>query len=206
MLVFSRRLSALSLPKTDAALRLDTGRISRVEWVEMYIRARRKALTSHNILGGWRGAGLVPLSPTSVLDKLPTVSGPAASQPHTPPQQTDLDLSLLESSPPDGTELRQANTLLNSAIQASCDLPSPAKRYTERMSRAFESTHSENVTLRKELKEAEELVGTRKIRKKGKRVALKGRFVLSTEEVLKLVEEAEAETARKQTRKRPKQA
>jgi hypothetical protein len=43
--------------ETDAALRLDTGRISRVEWVEMYIRARSKALASHIILRGvaWRG-------------------------------------------------------------------------------------------------------------------------------------------------------
>jgi hypothetical protein len=78
--------------ETDATLRLDIGRIPRVEWVEMYIRVRRKALTSHIILSGWRGAGLVPLSPISVLDRLPILSGPAASPPYTPPQQIDLDL------------------------------------------------------------------------------------------------------------------
>jgi hypothetical protein len=201
--VFAPLKRALAF-ETDAALRLDTGRIPRVEWVEMYIRARNKALTSQTILSGWRGAGLVPLSPISVLDKLPLPSGPATLPAHTPPQQVDLDFSLLDSSPPDGTELRQANTLLDSAVQASCDLPSPAKRYTKRMSRAFESTHSENVTLRKQLKDAEELLSTRKVRKKGKRVALKGRFVFSTEEVLRLVEEAETETAKKQTGKRPR--
>ena len=190
--------------ETDATLRLDTGRIPRVEWVEMYIRARSKALTSHVILSGWRGAGLVPLSPVSVLDKLPRWSGLATSPPHTPPQQINLDLSLLQSSPPDGTELRQANTLLNATIQASQDVPSPAKRYTARMSRAFELTYSDNVTLRKQLKEAEGLLNTRKIRKTGKRVALKGRFVFSTQEVHKLVAEAEAETARKRSRRRPR--
>jgi hypothetical protein len=190
--------------ETDASLRLDTGRIPRVEWVEMYIRARSKAMASHIILGGWRGAGLVPLSPIIVLDKLPKLSGLAASLPHTPPQHIDLDLSLLQSSPPDGTELHQANTLLNTTIQASRDVPSPAKRYTARMSRAFESTHSDNITLRKQLKEAEGLLNTRKIRKTGKRVALKGKFVFSTQEVHKLVEEAEAETARKQSRKQPR--
>jgi len=113
-------------------------------------------------------------------------------------------MSLLESSPPDGTELRQANSLLNSAINACEDLLSPVKRYTKRMSRAFETTQSENVTLRQQLKEAEALLSTRKIRKTGKRVALKGRFVFSTQEVLKMVEEAEAETAAKQSRKRPR--
>lgn len=104
--------------ETDATLRLDTGRISRVECVEMYIRARQKALTSNNIRSGWRGAGLAPLSPIVVLEKLLVNPASAASPPHTPLRQTDLDLSLLESSPPDGTELRQANALLNSTIKA----------------------------------------------------------------------------------------
>jgi hypothetical protein len=68
------------------------------------------------------------------------------------------------------------------------------------MSRAFETTQSENVTLRRQLKEAEALLSTRKVRKKGKRVALKGRFVFSTQEVLEMVEEAEAETVAKESR------
>jgi hypothetical protein len=72
------------------------------------------------------------------------------------------------------------------------------------MSRAFELTHSDNVTLRKQLREAEKLLHTRKVRKTGKRVALKGRFVFGTQEVHKLVAEAEAETARKRSRRRPR--
>ena len=55
--------------ETDAALRPDTGRMPRVQWVEMYIRARGKALVSQNILSGWRSVGLVPLSPITVLRK-----------------------------------------------------------------------------------------------------------------------------------------
>jgi signal recognition particle subunit SEC65 len=94
--------------------------------------------------------------------------------------------------------------LLNATIKASHDTLSPAKRYIARMSRAFELTHSDDITLRKQLKEAEGLLSTRKIRKTGKRVALKGKFVFSTQEVHKLVEEAEAETARKQSRKQPR--
>jgi hypothetical protein len=146
----------------------------------------------------------VPLGPISVLDKLPKFSGLAASPPHTPLQQKNLDLSLLQSSPSDGTEPRQANALLNATIQASQDVPSPAKRYTARTSRAFELTHSDNVTLRKQLKEAEGLLNTRKVRKTGKSVSLRGRFVFSTQELQKLVEEAEAETARKQSRRQPR--
>jgi hypothetical protein len=190
--------------ETDATLRHDTGRIPRVQWVEMYMRARERALTSHNILSGWRSTGLAPLSPITVLGRLPTRPGPSSSPPHTPPQQIDLDLSLLDSSPPDGTELRQATSLLNSAIDACENLPSPVKRFAKRMTCTLETTQSENVTLRRQLKEAEALLSTRKVRKKGKWVAVQGKFVFSTQEVLKMVEEAEAETAAKKSRKRPR--
>jgi len=39
------------------------------------------------------------------------------------------------------------------------------------MTRAFETTHSENVTWRKQVKEQEKLLDTGKDQKKGKRVA-----------------------------------
>lgn len=58
--------------ETDAALRLDAGRIPRVQWVEMCIRARERAPIKHKILSGWRSAGLSPLSPITVPAKLPT--------------------------------------------------------------------------------------------------------------------------------------
>jgi hypothetical protein len=135
----------------------------RAQWVETYIRARERALVSRNVLSGWQSAGLVPLSPMTVLEELSTRSATTALPPHTPPQRTNIDLLLL---PPGGIELREANALLEQAIKASKDITSPVKRCTERMSRAFEATHSENVTLRKQLKEAEALPSTCKILKK----------------------------------------
>jgi hypothetical protein len=52
-----------------------------------------------------------------VLDRLPKFSSLAASPPpHTSPPQINLDLSLLQSSPPDGIELRYTNALLNTTI------------------------------------------------------------------------------------------
>ena len=71
------------------------------------------------------------------------------------------------------------------------------------MSRAFEATQSELITLRKRIAEQDKLLRTRKARKKGKRVALKGRFVFTTEEVLQIAREAEEETAAKKGRRRP---
>lgn len=81
-----------------------------------------------------------------------------------PQRQMDLDFSLVKSSPLKGTDLKQAKTLLNSMIQTSCDLPSLAKQYTERISRAFESTGGGNV-IQSNLQEVEKLRSTRNIRK-----------------------------------------
>ena len=57
--------------ETDSASQLDCGRMARVEWTEMYINARNRAFSVSNILAGWRGAGLWPLSPVTVLEKVP---------------------------------------------------------------------------------------------------------------------------------------
>lgn len=186
--------------ETDAASRLDPGRIQRVEWTETYIRARSIALSSSNIKSGWRATGLSPLSPITVLEKVRASAGHPSPKPHTPVRSKDLDTSLLFSSPPDGTELRQANAVLNSELSRSANVPSPVKRYTARMTRAFESTQSELVTLRKRLADAEELLQTRKARKTGKRVSLQGRFVFSTVEVLEIAQQAEAASAKKKAR------
>jgi hypothetical protein len=113
----------------------------------------------------------------------------------------DLDRSLLDSSPPEGTELQEATSLVNSIIRSST-LETPVKRYIERSGVAFERTTSENALLRKELTEARELLRVRKERKKGKRVAIKGRFVFNTKEILELVEEAEVEASKGKSKRR----
>lgn len=190
--------------ETDGVARLDSGRMSKVEWTEMYIRARSRALTTQNIRSGWRAAGLEPLSPITVLNRLGCRADAAQSEPRTPGQTSSLDLSLLNSSPPDGTELRQANALLNSELSKVAGLASPIRRYTQRLTRAVESTQSELVTIRQQLTETQGLLCTRQKRKRGKRILLKGKYVFSTEEVLEIAKEAEKKTAANKTRKKRK--
>jgi hypothetical protein len=170
----------------------------------MYIRARDKAFTAANIKSGWRNTGLEPLSPIVVLDKYRQEVAPTPSPPHTPPDATSLDLTLLNSSPPDGTEVRKAIALFNSELRKPGPLPSPAKRFGERMTRILEMTQSENAVLRRELAEARELLRSRKNRRKGKRVALQGKFVFSTQEVLGIARQAEENAATKRGRRRPR--
>jgi hypothetical protein len=135
--------------ETDAAVRLDYGRIPRVEWTSMYIRARERAFTKANILSGWKATGLQPLSEIVVLIKLITPPILQPPLPRTPGQTSTLDTSLLNSSPPSGTELREANAVLNSELQKSVIVASRTKRYIQRMTQAFEATQSELATLRK---------------------------------------------------------
>ena len=176
--IFSPLKKALAA-ETDKLASLDPGRQSRVEWTEAYIRAREKAITQANIQSGWKATGLWPLSPIKVLNKIKQVPQVPAPQPQ---EQAihPLDLSLLQSSPPDGAELREANALLCSKLDKEQPLLSPAKRYTKRMTRALETAQSENALLRKRLADAESLLQARKQRRKGKRIALKGKFVFST--------------------------
>jgi hypothetical protein len=129
---------------------------------------------------------------------------PTSTPPTTPPPITtpnDLNRSLLDSSPPEGTELREATSLVNRIVRSST-LETPVKRYIERSGSALERTTSEIALLRKENAEYRELLRVRKERKKGKRVAIKGKFVFNTKEVLELVEEAEAEASKGKSKKR----
>jgi hypothetical protein len=84
-------------------------------------------------------------------------------------------------------------TLMNLALTRTIDGNSGA---------AFKRTTSENALLRKELTEARELLQVRKERKKGKRVAIKGKFVFNTKEILELVEEAEVEASKGKSKRR----
>jgi len=92
-------------------------------------------------------------------------------------------------------------SLVNSIVRSST-LKTPIKQYIERLGVAFERTTSENALLQKELNEARELLQVRKECKKGKRVAIKGRFVFNTKEILKLIKEAEAEALKGKSKRR----
>lgn len=95
--------------ETHAISRLSSQRIPRSEWIELLSRAREKAISKENILSGWRAAGLWPALPMRVLSNLPRESPPPLPILATPQQATNLDLSLLQSSPPEPVELLRSN-------------------------------------------------------------------------------------------------
>jgi len=143
----------------------------------------------------------VPLSAITVLDKLASAPNPSSSILQTPGQTSTLHLSLLHSSPPDGTELRQASRVFISQLCNAEGVPSPAKRFSKRMTQALESTQRELATLRKRVAEQEQLLHARKVRRRGKRVVLKGKSVFSTQEVLEVARQAEEEGLKEKSKK-----
>jgi len=113
-----------------------------------------------------------------------------------------LNLSLLNSSPPDGTNLREANAAPNRAVYEITTLESPVKRYISRTTFALEKAYFEVALLRKETTEQQGLLEARKKRTEGRRVAIEGRFVFNTEEILDVVRKAEEATRKKPSERR----
>jgi hypothetical protein len=64
-----------------------------------------------------------------------------------------------------------------------------------------EDRDTDAILARRELREKDVLLNTRKTRKKGKRVALKGKYLLTKEDILKVVRDLERETKKKETKK-----
>jgi hypothetical protein len=161
-----------------------------------------EGFSKRNIESGWRATGLEPLSPIVVLEKLNPPPDPKPLSPRTPGNSSSLKLSLLHSSPPDGAELRQANAVPNNELKNIQGVISPIKRYAERLTKTSEATQTELVTIRQQLAETQELQRSRKVRKRGKRVALTDQFVYSTREVLQIAQQADNQAATKGGRKR----
>ena len=64
-----------------------------------------------------------------------------------------------------------------------------------------EDRDTDAILARRELREKDVLLNTRKTRKTGKRVASKGEYLLTKEDILKVVQDLEEGTRKKKTKK-----
>lgn len=101
----------------DKLFRLHVARICKIEWLIAYVKARCTAFRYDNVLGGWSGAGLIPLNPEKILRKLVPATwstlnsrksdhAVTSSPPSTPHNDNILETTLLDSSPPNASYLR----------------------------------------------------------------------------------------------------
>ena len=165
-------------------------RISKAEWIQLYAIARQKAFTTKNILSAWRGAGLYPLNRQKVLRHLPVPS----SRPTTP-ERPAIQLPRLSISPLSKETLQQANKEFKSKISQGLPLSSPTRQYAVGLAGMAENLATQVSILEKQNKAQMALLNGRKNQRSGKRIAIKGHFILSTKEVLEKVRKAEEETA-----------
>src|SRR5579862_8447381 len=107
----------------DRFASLRVARISKAEWLELYVKAHQRAITVQNIASGWRGAGLIPLSRKKVLRHLPI----PILRPVTLPRPEAI-LQAITSSPPDFTVLRAANIAFNASITSGNPLDTPVRK------------------------------------------------------------------------------
>jgi hypothetical protein len=64
-----------------------------------------------------------------------------------------------------------------------------------------EDQDTDVILAQRKLHEKDVLLNTRKMRKTGKRVALKGKYLLTKEDILKVVQDLEGETKKKKMKK-----
>ena len=173
-------------------------RVQKAEWFECFIPAWIEAVNKSNIEGGWRGAGIYPINLFKVLDKIPKSATQLTITPFAQTETTNpFENILIEDSSINANTLHSANIALKNLLFIKEPLQSPARKYIPRLTSTAEWLLAENVILKLELKNVKTLLNDRKARKTGKRLILKGRIVISTNEVLGLFEDAEAVTQNK---------
>jgi len=156
-------------------------------------------MTEKNILSDWRGASLFPENMVRVLHQLLDPSNKVSSLITTAPISTSMPY-LLTSSLPEPSTLRATNQAFLTDF-ASANVAERHKIHVRRLSGITERLQTELTILKREVDEMKAIHGRRKERASGKRLILKGKTVISTEELQKALEEAEKAT---QTRKRGK--
>lgn len=182
----------------DRLIRTGVNRIQKPEFITVYNEARESAISSLNIFGAWRGAGLFPFNNTKVFRHLPLEISPPATPPHS--LDTSFDTQLLNSSPPNAVGLHSANSALNEIINTQEPLHTPARNYIYRLTHTTERLRASVSILEKENQELRNVVTARKERKKGKWVTIEGRISLSTFEIHQALAKAERETKAAQER------
>jgi hypothetical protein len=98
---------------------------------------------------------------------------------------------------PRALNLRQISDL----VQNDGDIPTSARDLIRDLIDFAEDRDTDAILARRELRKKDVLLNTRKTRKTGKRVALKGKYLLTKEDILKVVQDLEEGTKKKKAKK-----
>jgi hypothetical protein len=175
-------------------------RLLRVEWTSAYIKARARCFKPSSIESGFRKAGIYLFSPEILLSTL--------TPPPRTPSPNDQNVSQIgyasqilraRGSPntPRALNLRQISDL----VQNDGDILTSVRDLIRDLIDFAEDRDTDAILAWRELREKDVLLNTRKTRKTGKRVALKGKYLLIKEDILKVVQDLKEGTKKKKTKK-----
>jgi hypothetical protein len=174
-----------------------------VEWTSAYIKARAQCFKPSSIESGFRKAGIYLFCPEILLSTL-------MPPPQTPSPENQV-LSHISNrsrilrargSPhtPKALNLHQISDL----IQNDRDVLPLARDLIQDLIDFAEDQDTDVILAQRELREKDILLNMCKMRKKGKRVALKGKYLLTKEDILKVVQDLKGQTKKKKTKERGK--
>jgi hypothetical protein len=197
--IFSPLKTALIF-EVDRIFRSSTSRLPQIEWVQAFIKARNKVFRPPSIISGFQKGGIYPYALEvllSTLDSPPRTPSPK----NTNPMRISSASRILRArgSPKTPTAINLHYIADLTANDNS--IPSPSKTLIRDLIDFAESRNTNAILARRELQEKEDLLNRRRERKKGKRVALKGKFLLSKDEILKVVKNIEKEGKEKKSKK-----
>ena len=182
----------------DPIFRTGVRTVHKVEWMESYVEARKVAMTTSNILSGWRGAGLFPINKHRILHQLSDIQ--TTSNPPSTPCIARRQL-LNTTSPPDHDTLKLANNIFNTELSQTT-ATSPVKTHARCLTEITVRLAAENAILKKDNCELRAQIRKQKERTKGKRVVLKDIHAICTEEIYNALVECERATKPKKTKER----
>jgi hypothetical protein len=184
--------------QAEALIRNRINHITKLEFLPCFIAAYHAAITKDNILGGFRGAGLIPFDPEAVIIN-------CGYHPVTP-EDLVIEEGTWESKTPSNTlELGSQSKLLRERLQRHVDSsPSSMVDVLEKLTKGAEMMAHSAVLIKKQVAElqAANEAATRRKSHKRKRIQKGGMLVAEEGARLTALKEFGARSDRKRAKKR----
>jgi len=178
-------------------------RIQKVEWLQAFVQAHDNVFNLTNIQNAFDGAGLVPYWPYKVIRRVNpeyTSSLPRTPSPPPSPTSTPFNSAVLTSSPMDMDAVQVANQALNVEAIEKQHISTPARNYLPYLVRTNDRLQAKNAILTRERDELSAVVKARKERATGRRKTLKGKHIITVDD-LRAVRDAEKSTSEKKQKR-----
>lgn len=183
--------------------------IGKAQFLELYAKARRQALSPQNIKAGWRATGLSPFCSNRVLRNPMVQEDPAPQAPSTPQKPCKTGLLRWET-PRSSAELRHASAKVLGRVQLGDEIRGSVKRLFDKAGKALDRRIFETTQLQLQARALTAQIGQLQPRRKGKvapdpnsrfagieaikRAQLKGEALIEVSTTLQHDQEAEFES------------